>query len=187
MLDTCHNILALDTSGKRCSHFSQMILIFSVALLGTSPSGISGQVNADTAIIVSAYGTYLRADRLTDLLLQFTVKGSASGHGYREAGGGSCHHASGTIHKSYIGNSQTVYRHRGVRFYIIMLNQEQIVQKLLLCYLAGHNTDFLIHCKLPDYFIHKFFNGFLGAILRQYRIFYCLSHDIPPAFFRNRI
>ena len=183
MLDTCHNVLALYASCQSCPHFSQMILVFSVALLGTSPSGISRQVDAYTAIIVAAHSPYFRTDHLTDFLFQFPVKSCASCHGYRKAGSGTCNHASGTIHETHIGHTKPLHFHSGIGFDIVVLNHKQIIHQLLFRHLSGHNANLFLHRQLRNQLFHKGPDHLFAAIFRQFRVLYRFSHNRSPFLF----
>ena len=128
MLDACHNILTLNTSGQSCSHFSQMISIFSIALLRTTPTRVSRKVDADTTVIVSTHCTNFCTDYFSNLLFQIAIKAGTSCHGNRKAGCRSSYYASWSIYKTDIWNAKTFYFFCRIRFYIIMFNQKQIIQ-----------------------------------------------------------
>ena len=128
MFNARHNILALNTSRQSCPHFSQMIGIFSVALLRTAPAWISWKIDAHTAVIVSAHCTNLCTDHFSNLLFQITVKAGTSCHRNRKAGGRSGNNTSWSVYETDIRNSQTFYCLCRIWLYIIVFDQEQIIQ-----------------------------------------------------------
>ena len=85
VLGAGHHVL-LRAADERGAELAEVVGLVAVGLLGASPGGMAGQVDADAAEEVAALGADLAPDGPADLFLETDVPGGAAGHRHRERG-----------------------------------------------------------------------------------------------------
>ena len=119
MLYAGNNAFILHALHESRCHSADMNGILAVGLLASASAGIVGYIYTNTAVEITAVCSYFLCYGASDSFLKLRVKGSASCHRNREAGGLTAYTASGTVTEKHLRNTEPLISAGTVRYGIV--------------------------------------------------------------------
>ena len=175
MLYTRHNVLILNAPHQCRAHLTDLVSLFPVCLLASSPTGIIREIDTHASKKISAEGPCLFPDTVSDLLLKFRGKRSPPRHRYRETGCLviSADNAARTVYKQHRGNFR-IFKTSGC-----------IWNHIVMILIALHCLSHLCHC-IRSHVLHINISAHQPYFLLQSQLVYdflCLFCKRKPIFF----